>query len=262
MLHNYHKVKKQLFLVGLSVILLASLLSNSTFVDSTGSKINLDREEKIPEETTKLAHYYFEYHQPSYLRTNIPIFSYPGISEILFSPILFFAVITDKFNADNGKSKRPSVINNGKLVEKANLNVDLLNTKIKGKTLEIYYYMKQVNSEVGIREITRTFGYSSPALAAYHLNRLVEFDLVTKTDDSRFKLSNTDYKIGKLSNYIQVGNFWFSQSLVFVSMLILFSIIAISYTILNVNQKIWGMTFIPLFLISLFSAIKVHKNYR
>jgi hypothetical protein len=54
-------------------------------------------------------------------------------------------------------------------------------SELKGNTLRVYWYLLQSSKNFsGPREIQRKLGFSSPALAVYHLNKLMELDLVEK----------------------------------------------------------------------------------
>ncbi len=51
-------------------------------------------------------------------------------------------------------------------------------SKLKGNTLRTYWaLLSSEDGVVGVRELQRELGFSSPALAAYHLNKLVDFNL-------------------------------------------------------------------------------------
>jgi len=53
-------------------------------------------------------------------------------------------------------------------------------SNLKGNTLRVYWYLVRSSDEVGPREVQRKLGFSSPALAVYHLDKLVELGLVEK----------------------------------------------------------------------------------
>jgi len=51
-------------------------------------------------------------------------------------------------------------------------------SKLKGNTLRAYWALLSTEDGLmGVRELQRELGFSSPALAAYHLNKLVDFGL-------------------------------------------------------------------------------------
>jgi predicted DNA-binding transcriptional regulator len=45
--------------------------------------------------------------------------------------------------------------------------------QLKGKTLKVYMYMVKKKEPVGIREVQRDLGFSSPSVANYHIDKLV-----------------------------------------------------------------------------------------
>ena len=51
---------------------------------------------------------------------------------------------------------------------------------LRGLTLKVYKYILQNNRPVGIREVQRGLNLSSPTLALYHMNKLVEAGLIKK----------------------------------------------------------------------------------
>ena len=54
-------------------------------------------------------------------------------------------------------------------------------SNLKGNTLRVYWHLVRYSeSSVGPREVQRKLGFSSPALAVYHLDKLVELGLVEK----------------------------------------------------------------------------------
>lgn len=54
-------------------------------------------------------------------------------------------------------------------------------SNLKGNTLRVYWYLiRSSQASVGPREVQRKLGFSSPALAVYHLDKLAELGLVEK----------------------------------------------------------------------------------
>ncbi|MFX0014137.1 MAG: hypothetical protein ACFFB2_06580 [Promethearchaeota archaeon] len=59
------------------------------------------------------------------------------------------------------------------------------NEILKGKTLQIYWYLlKQGNS--GIREIQKELDLPSPSSVSYHINKLVQVDLVSQDQTGKY----------------------------------------------------------------------------
>ena len=54
-------------------------------------------------------------------------------------------------------------------------------SELKGNTLRVYWYLLEFSKEfIGPRKVQRELGFSSPALAVYHLDKLDELGLVEK----------------------------------------------------------------------------------
>jgi hypothetical protein len=82
-----------------------------------------------------------------------------------------------------------------------------IETQLKGKTLQIYWYLlKDPNSSVGVREVQRSLGLSSPSVAAHHLDKLLSLGLVEKTTRGEYLL-NQEVKVGLLKFFSRMGRF-------------------------------------------------------
>ena len=76
--------------------------------------------------------------------------------------------------------------------------------KLKGNTLRTYVaLLGSDKGVVGVRELQRKLGFSSPALASYHLRRLEELGLVVE-DKGNYRLLK-EVKVGILAQFIRLG---------------------------------------------------------
>ena len=58
---------------------------------------------------------------------------------------------------------------------------DKIASVLKGNTLRVYWHVLRSRGEVvGVRDTQRALGFSSPALAIYHFDKLVELGLVER----------------------------------------------------------------------------------
>jgi hypothetical protein len=90
-------------------------------------------------------------------------------------------------------------------------------SKLKGNTLRAYWAILSTNDGlIGVRELQRQLGFSSPALAAYHLNKLVDFKLVIN-DRGDYRLIK-EVKVGILKQYIKLGTFLFPRYVLYATM--------------------------------------------
>jgi len=82
-----------------------------------------------------------------------------------------------------------------------------IESHLKGKTLQVYWYLlRDPNSSVGVREVQRSLGLSSPSVAAHHLDKLLSLGLVQKTVRGEYLL-NQEVKVGLLKFFSRMGRF-------------------------------------------------------
>ncbi len=78
--------------------------------------------------------------------------------------------------------------------------------RLKGNTLRTYVALLSSEKGVmGVRELQRKLGFSSPALASYHLRKLEELGLVTE-DKGDYRLVK-EVKVGILAQFIRLGTY-------------------------------------------------------
>ena len=82
---------------------------------------------------------------------------------------------------------------------------DLIEAELKGKTMLVYMHLLRVNRPAGVREVQRTLGFSSPSVAAYHLNKLRDLGLV-ESERGDYRLVR-EVKIGVLRQFVTLGGF-------------------------------------------------------
>ena len=83
----------------------------------------------------------------------------------------------------------------------------VIESQLKGKTLLVYWYLlKSSRSSVGVREVQRTLGFSSPSVAAHHLDKLLSLGLVDKKGTGEYFLTQ-EVKVGLLRFFTRLGRF-------------------------------------------------------
>jgi len=98
-----------------------------------------------------------------------------------------------------------------------------IESQLKGKTLVVYWFMlRSKNAPIGVREIQRALGFSSPSVAAHHLEKLYSLGLVEKTMQGEYLVAR-EVKVGVLRFFTRLGRFliprylfysvWFSTML-------------------------------------------------
>ncbi len=96
-------------------------------------------------------------------------------------------------------------------------------SQLKGNTLRVYWYVMNADKQtVGVREVQRALGFSSPTLALYHLDKLRDLGLVSK-DTGEYRLIK-EVKVDVLKQFMRVGRVYVPR----------FSLYAVLFTALSV----------------------------
>jgi hypothetical protein len=108
---------------------------------------------------------------------------------------------------------------------------DVIDKLLKGRTMSVYALLLS-QGQMGVRDIQRALGFSSPSLALHHLTKLSELDLVKKDEFGVYSISRT-IRVGSLSLFIKFGTrllprFLFLGTL-FIAMLVLYGIFFLSW---------------------------------
>ena len=80
---------------------------------------------------------------------------------------------------------------------------EIVDKLLKGRTMSVYALLLS-QGDMGVREVQRELGFSSPSLALHHLTKLSELDLVKKDADGVYSVVKT-VRVGSLSLFIKLG---------------------------------------------------------
>lgn len=75
---------------------------------------------------------------------------------------------------------------------------------LRGKTLTVYLYLLRHGKAMGVREIQKALGFSSPSVAFHHLDKLVELGVVEKDEYDRYVLA-TKVDTGILHSFVSIA---------------------------------------------------------
>jgi len=90
--------------------------------------------------------------------------------------------------------------------------------ELKGNTLRVYWYLLQCPKNfAGPRQIQRELGFKSPALAAYHLDKLMELGLVEKIKGEYQVTEVVD--VGVLKQFMKLGGFIVPRYVTYATMI-------------------------------------------
>ncbi len=105
---------------------------------------------------------------------------------------------------------------------------------LQTKTMKIYWFLL-THDESGIREIQRDLGISSPSTVSYHINKLVNAGLVSKSTTEKYTVEET-IKSGIFGLYVKIGTRMIPRMLFYLSF---FTIGIIFYLLLILNRGIF-----------------------
>ncbi len=92
-----------------------------------------------------------------------------------------------------------------------------LASELKGNTLRVYWVLlRSKNGVVGVREVQRTLGFSSPALASYHLCKLEDLGLAVK-ERGEYRLTR-EVRVGILKQFVKIGVFMLPRYVLYATM--------------------------------------------
>ena len=103
---------------------------------------------------------------------------------------------------------------------------DKIGSVLRGNTLRVYWHvLRSGDRVVGVRGTQRALGFSSPALAVYHLDKLTELGLVEKEPTGEYRLVRA-VNVGVLKQFVRFGTFvlprYFLYATMFTTLLVFF----------------------------------------
>ena len=119
-----------------------------------------------------------------------------------------------------------------------------LESALKGKTLIVYWYLlQQPTHTVGVREVQRALGFSSPSIAVHHLEKLQDLGLIRKKGTGEYALES-EVKVGILRFFTRMGRFLVPRYLFYS---VLFSTMLTAYVTLCVLGRIYPSFYAVMF---------------
>jgi DNA-binding transcriptional ArsR family regulator len=92
-----------------------------------------------------------------------------------------------------------------------------IESELRGNTLRVYWVLlRSQSAPVGVREVQRQLGFSSPALASYHLSKLVELGLVEEKN-SEYHLKR-EVRVGVLKQFTKFGSIMLPRYVLYAAM--------------------------------------------
>jgi hypothetical protein len=102
-------------------------------------------------------------------------------------------------------------------IEMTEFDEEKLASELRGNTLRAYWaLLDSRDGVIGPRELQRRLGFSSPALASYHLNKLREMGLVAH-EGGDYRLL-VEVRVGVLKQFIKLGTFLLPRYVLYATM--------------------------------------------
>ena len=110
------------------------------------------------------------------------------------------------------------------------LEEEHISSELKGNTLRVYWkLLKAPDGKIGVRETQRKLRFSSPHLAQYHLEKLIDLGLVEKKYGDYHLVRRV--KVDILKQFISIGTIMIPR---FTMYAVMFSIL-LFYFLLNIK---------------------------
>jgi hypothetical protein len=107
-----------------------------------------------------------------------------------------------------------------------------LERRLSGRTLHVYLYLQKKREASGIREVQRDLGLSSPSVAEYHVEKLVEMGIAGRDSYGRVFVTRK-VKVKAMASYVNFGRFTVPRLAFYAS---IFTAIASLYAIFNFSS--------------------------
>jgi SOS-response transcriptional repressor LexA len=104
--------------------------------------------------------------------------------------------------------------------------------ELRGKTLQVYLYLLRHGKAVGVREIQKELGFSSPSVAFHHLDKLINLGIIERDEYERYVLVKK-VDTGILHSFVNVAGLTLPRLGFYAAF---FTTIAAAYLITNLSQ--------------------------
>ncbi len=111
----------------------------------------------------------------------------------------------------------------GEAIDREKVAADL-----KGTTLRVYWYALKKN-KIGVRELQRGLGLSSPSVALHHIDKLVRMNLLVKGEDGSYHITEK-VEVDIVKQFVRLGGFMIPRFLFYAAY---FTTMLVSYLIVR-----------------------------
>ena len=133
--------------------------------------------------------------------------------------------------------------------------------RIYGKTLDVYLCILTSAGGVGVRDIWRQMGFSSPSLAQYHVNKLLDLRLIEADFDGKY-IINDQESIEALRSFLLLRGMLIPRLTIYSALLLGLMVSYLSFWPWRGDFRDLATLFIGLFSAAafLFEAVKQYRG--
>ena len=110
-------------------------------------------------------------------------------------------------------------------------DMEKIEYELRGKTLKVYLYMLKQGRPVGVREVQRELGFSSPSVAFHHLEKLMRLKVVEQDQMDNYVIAKK-VDPGILQAFVNVGRFSVPRVGFYAAF---FTTVALAYVVYNLR---------------------------
>ncbi len=133
--------------------------------------------------------------------------------------------------------------------------------RIYGKTLDVYLCILTSEDGIGVREIWRSLNLSSPSLAQYHVNKLIDLKLIETAISGKY-IINDQESIEALKSFMMLRGMLIPRLTIYSALLLGLLVSYVSYYPWRGDFRDLTTLFIGLFSAGafLFEAVKQYRG--
>jgi hypothetical protein len=132
--------------------------------------------------------------------------------------------------------------------------------RIYGKTLDVYLCILTKDKGIGVRDIWRELDLSSPSLAQYHVNKLLDLKLIEADIDGKYKINDQE-SIEAIRSFLLLRGMLIPRLIIYAALLSGLMISYLSFYPWRGDARDITVLFIAVFSVAAF-ILEAIKQYR
>ena len=139
----------------------------------------------------------------------------------------------------------------------SSIDTSVIDAELKGRTLRAYLFILKSPKAIGVRELQRALGLSSPSVAYHHLDKLTKIGLVEKDEYGEYTLVKS-VNVNVLQAFTQIGRLLIPR---FIFYAVFFTTLLVGYLLVFLNHPNSFAVAFGLFA-SLFAWYETYRTWK